>query len=137
MIIEVMCCIAGGPLRPGKLEVTQVVGPLVSWSLDTRDRSEARDLQGNDLAVELHFPDNTVWTGEGFSVADIEPDHQVSGQPPEHEFPLRVKLLGIGALSENSIPVHSDVLVKRIEAMLAERQVHVRAAPPEVPGPMP
>lgn len=119
MIIEVMCRIADGPLRPGKLEVTQAAAPLVSWSVDTRDRSEARDLQGNDLAIELHFPDNTVWTGEVYPVADIEPDHQALEQPPQHEFPLKVQLRGIGALSENSIPVHADVVVRRIDAMLA------------------
>ncbi|MGH3837195.1 MAG: hypothetical protein ACRDSF_16070 [Pseudonocardiaceae bacterium] len=122
MIIEVMCRVADGPLRPGELEVTQTAVPLVSWSVNTRDVSEAWDLQGKDLAVELHFSDNTVWTGEAYSVADIEPDHQVPGQPPEHEFPLKVQLRGIGALSENSIPVHADVVVQRIDALLAKRQ---------------
>ncbi|MGH3804309.1 MAG: hypothetical protein ACRDTD_30065 [Pseudonocardiaceae bacterium] len=122
MIIEVMCRIADGPLRPGELEVTQAAVPLVSWSVNTRDVSEARDLQGKDLPIELHFPDNTVWTGEAYPVADVEPDHQVPGQPPEHEFPSKVQLRGIGALSENLIPVHADVVVQRIDAMLAERQ---------------
>ncbi|MGH3990435.1 MAG: hypothetical protein ACRDTZ_24420, partial [Pseudonocardiaceae bacterium] len=77
MIIEVMCRIADGPLRPGELEVTQTAVPLLSWSVNTRDVAEAWDLRGKDLAVELHFPDNTVWTGEAYSVADIEPEHQV------------------------------------------------------------
>ncbi|MGH3918956.1 MAG: hypothetical protein ACRDSG_07935 [Pseudonocardiaceae bacterium] len=122
MIIEVMCRIADGPLRPGELEVTQTAVPLLSWSVNTRDVAEAWDLRGKDLAVELHFPDNTVWTGEAYSVADIEPEHQVPGQQPEHEFPLKVQLRGFGALSENSIPVHADVVVQRIDAMLAGRQ---------------
>ncbi|MGH3778424.1 MAG: hypothetical protein ACRDRR_22225 [Pseudonocardiaceae bacterium] len=121
MIIEVMCRIADGPLKPGELEVTQTAVPLVSWSVSTRNVSGERDLQGKDLAVELHFPDNTVWTGEVYPVAAIEPD-QVPGPPPEHESPLTMQLRGIGALSENSIPVHSDVVVQRIDAMLAERQ---------------
>ncbi|MGH3427942.1 MAG: hypothetical protein ACRDRI_02915 [Pseudonocardiaceae bacterium] len=122
MIIDVLCRIADGPLRPGELEVTQAAAPLVSWSVSTRDGSETWDLQGKDLAVELHFLDNTVWTGEAYPVAGVEPDHQAPGQPPEHEFPLKVQLRGIGALSENSIPVHADVVVKRIDAMLANRQ---------------
>jgi hypothetical protein len=122
MIIEVLCRIADGPLRPGELEVTQGAVPLVSWSVSTRDVSEERDWQGKDLPVELHFPDNTVWTGEAYPVADIEPDHHLPGQPPVHESRLTVHLRGIGALSENSFPVHSDVVVKRIDAMLAERQ---------------
>lgn len=120
MIIEVMCRIAGGPLKPGELEVTQAAAPLVSWSVNTGDVSEG--LQGKDLAIELHLPDDTVWTGEAYPVADIEPDLQSPGQPPDHESPSRVQLRGIGALSENSIPVHSDVVVQRIDAMLAERQ---------------
>jgi hypothetical protein len=31
MIIEVMCRIADGPLRPGELEITQAAAPLVNW----------------------------------------------------------------------------------------------------------
>lgn len=120
MMIKVMCRVADGPLRPGELEVTQTAVPLVSWSVNTRDVSEAWDRRGKDLAIELHFPDKTVWTGEAYAVADIEPDHQVPGQPSEPEFPLTVQLRGIGALSENSIPVHSDVVVKRIDKMLAQ-----------------
>ncbi|MDQ2791255.1 MAG: hypothetical protein M3Y73_16660 [Actinomycetota bacterium] len=122
MIISVMCRIADGPLGPGELEVTQAAAPLVSWSVSTRDGSEAWDLQGKDLAVELRFPDNTVWTGEAYPVASIESDRQVPGQPLEQEFPLKVQLRGIGALSENSIPVHADVVVKRIDAMLTNSQ---------------
>jgi hypothetical protein len=122
MIIEVMCSIADGPLRPGELEITQAAAPLVSWSVNTRDVAGAGDLQGKDLPIELHFPDSTVWTGEAYRVADVEPDHQVPGQPPEHEFPLKVQLRGIGALSENSIPIHADVVVQRMDAMLAEHQ---------------
>lgn len=115
MIIEVMCRIADGPLRPGELEVTQVVGPLVSWSIDTRDVSQAWDMQGNDLAIELHLPGDTVWAGEAY-LADVGSD-QVSQQPVEHEFPVKVRLRGTGVLRENSMPLHSDVLIKRINAM--------------------
>lgn len=122
MIIEVMCRIADGPLRPGELEITQTAGPLMLWSVSTRDGSEAWDPQGKDLAVELHFPDNTVWTGEAYPVEGIESDRQVPEQPLEQEFPLKVQLRGIGALSENSIPVHADVVVKRIDTMLANGQ---------------
>ena len=122
MIIEVMCRIADGPLRPGELEITQAAAPLVSWSVNTRDVSEAWDLQGKDLPIELHFPDNTVWTDEAYRVADVEPDPQTPERPPEHEFPLKVQLRGIGALSENSIPVHAPVVMQRIQAMEAKRQ---------------
>ncbi len=122
MIIEVMCRIADGPLRPGELEVTQAAAPLVSWCVNSSDVSKVRDLQGKDLAVELHFPDNTIWTGEAYPVADVEPDHQAPGQPSEQELPLKVQLCGIGPLRENSIPVHADVVMQRIEAMSAERQ---------------
>lgn len=121
MIIEVMCRIADGPLRPGELEITQIVGPLVSWSVDTRDVSEAGDLQGRDLAIELHFPDTTVWTGEAYPVADVESDHQTPG-PSEHKSPGTVQLRGIGALSEDSVPVHSDVVVQRVQAMVDKNQ---------------
>jgi hypothetical protein len=123
MIIDVMCRIADGPLRPGELEITQAGVPLVSWSVNTRDVSEAWDRQGQDLAIELHFSDDTVWTGEAYPVADIEPDPQVPGQPPEREFPLKVQLRGIGALSEDSIPVHADVVVQRIQALGAREDV--------------
>lgn len=115
MIIEVMCRIADGPLRPGELEVTQPAGPLVSWSIDTRDVSQARDMQGSDLAIELHLPGDTVWTGEAY-LADVGSD-QVPQQPLEHEFPLKVRLRGTGVLRENSMPLHSDVLIKRINAI--------------------
>ncbi len=107
MIIEVMCRIADGPLRPGELEVTQAAAPLVSWSVNSRDGSEAWELPDDTLPIELHFPDNTVWTGEVYPVAYVEPN---------------VKLRGIGPLSEDSIPVHADVVIKRIETMLAARQ---------------
>lgn len=121
MMIEVMCRIAYGPLRPGELEVAQN-DPLVSWSISTRDVSEEQAWRGKDLAVELHFPDDTVWTGEAYPVADMEPDHQEPGQPPEQESRSNVLLRGIGALSEDSIPVHCDAVAKRINAMLADRQ---------------
>jgi hypothetical protein len=114
MMIEVMCRIADGPLRPGELEIAQEAEPLVSWSVITRELSEERDWQGKDLAVELHFPDNTVWTGEAYPVTDIASDHQAPGQP--------VRLRGIGALSEDSIPVHSDAVAKRINAILASQE---------------
>lgn len=121
MIVEVMYRIAGGPLRPGELEITQVVGPLVSWSVITRDVSETADLHGRDLAVELHFPDTTVWTGEAYPVADAEPGHQ-SPAPSVHQSPETVQLRGVGALSENAIPVHSDVVMQRLQAMVDEHQ---------------
>lgn len=113
MIIELLYSIADGPLRPGELEIARAAAPLVSWSVNTGDVSERWDLEGNDLAIELHFPDNTVWTGEAYPVAE---------QPPEHKFPSKVRLRGIGALSENSVPVHAEVVEKRIEAMLAAQQ---------------
>jgi len=113
MMIEVMCRIADGPLRPGELEIAQEADPLVNWSVSTRDLSEERDWQGKDLAIEIHFPDNTVWTGEAYPVAE----HEVPGQPPESR--LKVQLRG---LSEDSIPVHCDAVAKRINAMLAKPQ---------------
>lgn len=121
VIIEVMCRIADGPLRPGELEITQATGPLVSWSVNVRDVSAAADLQGRDLAIELHFPDTTVWTGEAYPVAEVESDHPASG-PSEHTSPGTVQVRGIGALSENSIPVHSDVVMQRIRAMVDKDQ---------------
>ena len=110
MIVEVMCRIADGPLRPGELEVSQVAVPLVSWSVNTREGSEAEQLLG-DLAVEIHLPDNTVWTGEAYPVVDAEPGHQSA---------LTVQLRGTGALKENSIPLHADVVMQRIRAMSPE-----------------
>lgn len=106
MILEVMCRIADGPLRAGKLAVTQTAGPLVTWSVDTCDVSRAWELQGNDLAIELHLPGDTVWTGEAY-LADVGPD-------------LQVRLRGTGVLRENSIPIHADVLVQRINSILGE-----------------
>ncbi len=111
MIVKVMCRIADGQLRPGELEVTQPVAPLVSWSVNTRDDSAEWGPQASDLAVELHLPDDTVWTGEAYLVTDVEP-----------ESPLPVLLRGIGPLRENSIPLHSDVVAKRLDPMLVERQ---------------
>lgn len=110
MIVKVMCRIADGQLRPGELEVTQRIAPLVNWSVNTSDVSQEWGPQTTNLAVELHLPDNTVWTGEAYPVADVE-----------HEFPSEVLLRGTGALSENSIPLHADVVAKRIGAMSAER----------------
>ena len=121
MIVEVMCRIADGPLRPGELEVTQAAAPLVSWSLDTHDVSQARNLQGDDVAIELHLPGDAVWSGEAY-LAEVGSDHQVPQQLPEHEFPVKVRLHGIGVLREDSIPLHADVLVKRIEAILGKDQ---------------
>lgn len=123
MIVDVMCRIADGPLRPGELEVTQTAGPLVIWSVATRDVSEASGLHGTDLAIELHLPGDTVWSGEAY-LADVGADHQVPQQLPEHELPGQVRLRGTGVLRENSIPIHADVLVQRINAILGsgERQ---------------
>lgn len=121
MTIEVMCRIADGPLRPGELEITQAAVPLVSWSVNTCDVSEAEDLHGRDLAIELHFPDTTVWTGQAYPVAGVQPEHQAPGSA-EHKSPWTVQLRGIGALSENSIPVHAPVVMQRIQAMGAEGQ---------------
>ncbi|MGB8994886.1 MAG: hypothetical protein WCC65_06225 [Pseudonocardiaceae bacterium] len=121
MMIEVMCRIADGPIRPGELEIAEVAVPLVTWSLSISDVSEERDWEGKDLAIELHFPDDIVWTGEAYPVTDIEPDHQVPGQPPERESRSKVQLRGIGALSEDSIPVHSDAVSRRFNAMLASQ----------------
>ena len=111
MIVNVMCRIADGQLRPGELEITQPVAPLVSWSLSTHDGAEEWDPQASDLTVELHFPDKTVWTGEAYPVTDVE-----------HDIPLNVRLRGTGVLKENSIPLHADVVVKRINALLDQPQ---------------
>jgi hypothetical protein len=119
MIIEVMCRIGDGPLRPGALEVTQAVAPLVSWSVNTHNGSEASEQQGDDLTVELRFPDNTIWTGEAYPVTKVEPDQQVPGSSSEHEFPMKVQLRGTGPLRENSIPLHADVVLQRLHAMSA------------------
>ena len=110
MIIEVMCRIANGPLRSGELEVSQVAVPLVSWSVNTHEEPAVGELLG-DLAVEIHLPDDTVWTGEAYPVTDAEPDP---------ESPLTVHLRGTGALRENSIPLHADVVMQRIRAMSPE-----------------
>lgn len=122
MIINMMCRIDDGPLRPGELEITQTVAPLVSWLINTREAVEAWERRGTDLDVELHFADDTVWTGEAYPVADGELDQQVPQQPSEQEFPLKVQLRGTGPLRENSVPLHADVVVARIDAMLLERQ---------------
>ena len=119
MNIEVMCRIADGPLRPGELEVTQPVAPLVSWSVSTRDQQQEGDQLDANVQIELHLPDSTVWTGEAYPVADIEPDDEAPGTPTsEQQFPLKVRLRGTGPLRENSIPLHADVVVQRLDALL-------------------
>jgi len=112
--IEVMCRVADGALRPGELLVTQRVAPLVSWCLSTRVSSQASDQLG-DVNVELQLPDGTVWTGEAYAVVDGEPDREEPAEPPEHQFPFKAQLRGTGPLRENSIPIHADVVVKRLE----------------------
>jgi len=111
MIVNVMCRVADGQLRPGELEVSQPVAPLVSWSLNTRDDSAEWGSQADDFIVELHLPDETVWTGEAYLVTDAD-----------HDSSLPVLLRGTGPLRENSIPLHSDVVAKRLDPMLVERQ---------------
>ncbi|HXT43347.1 MAG TPA: hypothetical protein VN748_04410 [Pseudonocardiaceae bacterium] len=111
--IEVMCRIADGALRPGELVVTQRVAPLVSWCVSTRVSSPAGAL--GDVTVELHLPDDTVWTGEVYPVVDGELDREEPGESPEHQFPFKAQLRGTGPLRENSIPIHADVVVKRLE----------------------
>lgn len=114
MDIEVMCRIAGGALRPGELVVTQPVAPLVSWRISTRVSSQAAEQLG-DVTVELHLPDETVWTGEAYAVVDGESDREEPGQPPEQQFPVKVQLRGTGPLREHSVAIHADVVVKRLE----------------------
>ncbi|HET9257667.1 MAG TPA: hypothetical protein VFO16_21055 [Pseudonocardiaceae bacterium] len=118
MIIDVMCRIADGPLRPGALEVTQAIAPLVSWSVNTRDASGTSDQPDDDLAIELRLPDNTVWTGEAYPSADVEPEEQIP-ESPEDGFSVPVKLRGTGPLRENSVPLHADVVLKRLSTMSA------------------
>lgn len=101
-----MCRIADGPLRPGELDVSQAVVPLVSWSVSTHDGAEE-----GELHVELHFPDSTIWTGEAYPVAASEQ----AAQPP-----ATVRLRGTGPLRENSIPLHADVVMKRLQALSPE-----------------
>lgn len=105
MIIEVTCRIADGAPRPGALEVTQVVAPLVNWSVTTHDGSEEWGRQGDDVTVELRLPDNTVWTGDAYAKANDEPGNS------------EVYLRGTGPLKENSVPIHADVVLKRLDAM--------------------
>jgi hypothetical protein len=119
MSIGVMCRIDDGPLRPGELEIAQQIVPLVSWSVTTRDRSRSDEL-GSDVAIELHLPDSTVWTGEAY-LADIEAEDKRSDDEFD-EFPLTVQLRGSGPLRENTIPLHADVVVARIDAMLVKHQ---------------
>jgi hypothetical protein len=116
MSIEVMCRIDDGPLRPGELEIAQQIAPLVSWSVTTRDKSRSDQL-GKDVAIELHLPDSTVWTGEAY-LADIGADDEQS----EDEFPVTVQLRGSGPLRENTVPLHADVVVARIDALLVKDQ---------------
>jgi hypothetical protein len=122
MNIEVMCRIADGPLRPGELEVTQPVAPLVSWSVSTRDRPQDGDQLDANVPIELHLPDSTVWTGEAYPVADVELDDEAPGTPAGQEFPLKVQLRGTGPLRENSIPLHADVVVQRLDSILLEHE---------------
>jgi hypothetical protein len=122
MNIEVMCRIADGPLRPGELEVTQPVAPLVSWSVSTRDRPQEGDQLGANVPIELHLPDKTVWTGEAYPLTDVEPDDEAPGTPAEQQFPLKVQLRGTGPLRENSIPLHADVVVQRLDSILLEHE---------------
>lgn len=121
MIIEVMCRIADGPLRPAELEINQSTAPLVSWSVHTDGASEADDLRGTDLAIELHFPDDIVWTGEVYPVAGVEPDNQVPGQPAGQAPARKMQLRGTGPLREDSMVLHADVVAKRLDAMVARQ----------------
>jgi hypothetical protein len=89
MIVNVMCRIADGQLRPGELEVSQPVAPLVSWSINTREDAAEWGPQASDVAVELHLPDETVWTGEAYLVTEAD-----------HESSLPVLLRGIGPLRD-------------------------------------
>ncbi|MDQ3827504.1 MAG: hypothetical protein M3325_17985 [Actinomycetota bacterium] len=73
------------------------------------------------MTVELHLPDSTVWIGEAY-VADIEPADEGSGPQSEGEFPVKVELRGCGPLRENTVPLHADVVVARIDAMLVKQQ---------------
>lgn len=107
-----MCRVADGPLRPGELDVSQAVVPLVSWVVNTRDGAQASELHDH-LAIELHFSDSTIWTGEAYPVAESEP----AGQPP-----ATVRLRGTGPLRENSIPLHADVVMQRLRALSPEPQ---------------
>lgn len=116
MSVEVMCRIDDGPLRPGELEIAQQIAPLVSWSVTTRDKSRSNEL-GSDVAVELHLPDSTVWTGDAY-LAGIETDDE----PSDDEFPVKVQLRGSGPLRENTVPLHADVVVARLDAMLVKDQ---------------
>ncbi|HZS21302.1 MAG TPA: hypothetical protein VFA63_09970 [Pseudonocardiaceae bacterium] len=116
MSVEVMCRIDDGPLRPGKLEIAQQIAPLVSWSVTTQDKSRSNEL-GSDVAVELHLPDSTVWTGDAY-LAGIETDDERS----DDEFPAKVQLRGSGPLRENTVPLHADVVVARLDAMLVKDQ---------------
>src|SRR4051812_2800932 len=111
MSIEVMCRIDDDPLRPGELEIAQQIAPLVSWSITTRDRSRP-DALGSDVTIELHLPDSSVWTGEAY-FANVEADDERS----DDEFPVTVQLRGSGPLRENTVPLHADVVVARIDAM--------------------
>ena len=121
MNIAVMCRIADGPLRPGELEVTQPVAPLVSWSVSIRDRPQEGDQLGSNVPIELHLPDSTVWTGEAYPMGDVEPDEEMPGEAAEQQFPLKVQLRGTGPLRENSIPLHADVVVQRLDALLLDQ----------------
>jgi hypothetical protein len=43
------------------------------------------------------------------------------GEAAEQQFPLKVQLRGTGPLRENSIPLHADVVVQRLDALLLDQ----------------
>ncbi|MGH3672671.1 MAG: hypothetical protein ACRDSH_18900 [Pseudonocardiaceae bacterium] len=79
--------------------------------MSTQDGAVPGEL--HELAVELHFSDSTIWTGEAYPVAESEPP----GQPP-----ATVRLRGTGPLREDSFPLHADVVMRRLGAMSPEPQ---------------
>jgi hypothetical protein len=119
MIVDVMCHIAGGPPRPAQLTIEHTEIGLVSWSVTARDIPQSWQPEGDELPIELHLPDETVWIGEAYPVGVVELEQPEAEQPAE---PLTkvVQLRGTGPLRENSIPVHADVVIQRVEALVPE-----------------
>lgn len=119
MIVDVMCRIAGGPPRTAQLAIEQTEIGLVSWSVTAREIPLSWQPEGDELPIELHLPDGTVWIGEAYPVGVVEPEQPEAEQPAE---PLTkaIQLRGTGPLRENSIPVHADVVIQRVKALVSE-----------------
>ena len=127
MVVDVMCRIGDEPFRPAQLVIGQKEIGLVSWSVIVRELPPDWQPPVEDLPLERHLPDGTVWIGEAYPMgaAELEPPAAETEQPK----PRAIKLHGTGPFRENFIPVHADVVLQRVRALVPEDQDEHPVAP--------